>query len=447
MLKAEATKTWKLSSPIILGELTQMALAIIDAAMVGSINYKHLAAASLVNSVMNIPFILGVGITISVSQLVSTAHGRKNGFLVSHYLFNGFVLCTITAMLISLGLILGEKLLFNLKQDPEVARLAVPYFRIMSLSLIPSLIFFALKHFTDALEKTRTAMILSLLSLPINIILNWLLIYGNWGFPRLELIGAGLGTLITRFLMLISLVIIVLIHPIFRRYILIWKKQWFISKQTLLELLRIGLPVSLQLIMELSAFAISGIIIGTIGAIELAAHQIAISCALFTFMVSLGLAQGASIRISNAWGRNNWHAIRTIGKSTTISALIYGLLCALVFLVFREKTPDLFTKNTKVLSLSATLLLYAAVFQISNAIQATSASMLRGIKDVKMPTLYIAIAYWAIGIPVGYIMAFTVGLGVYGMWIGFIAGITFSAVILTIRFNKFVHKNNLGSNG
>ena len=214
MLKAEATKTWKLSSPIILGELTQMALAIIDAAMVGSINYKHLAAASLVNSVMNIPFILGVGITISVSQLVSTAHGRKNGFLVSHYLFNGFILCTVTAMLISLGLILGEKLLFNLKQDPEVARLAVPYFRIMSLSLIPSLMFFALKHFTDALEKTRTAMILSLLSLPINIILNWLLIYGNWGFPRLELIGAGLGTLITRFLILISLITIVLIHPI-----------------------------------------------------------------------------------------------------------------------------------------------------------------------------------------------------------------------------------------
>ena len=226
---------------------------------------------------------------------------------------------------------------------------------------------------------------------------------------------------------------------------MIWKKQWFISKKTLLELLRIGLPVSLQLVMELSAFAISGIIIGTIGAVELAAHQIAISCALFTFMVSLGLAQGASIRISNAWGRNNWHAIRTIGKSTTISALFYGLVCAIVFLIFREKIPHLFNKNTQVLSLSATLLLYAAVFQISNAIQATSASMLRGIKDVKMPTLYIAIAYWAIGIPVGYIMAFPVGLGVYGMWIGFIAGLTFSAVILTIRFNKIVHKNNLDS--
>ncbi len=215
-LRAEASNTITLALPIIIGELVQMALHIIDTAMVGAIDYKQLAAASLVINVMNIPFVLGIGMTISVSQMVSMAHGRNEAAAVSHYLFNGFCLCALTAIVISGGLVAGRNILGHLGQDPEVVTLAIPFMRLMGLSIIPMLLFMTLKQFTDGLEFTRTAMILSLAAMPVNIFLNWLLIYGHWGMPRLELQGAGWGTLITRSLMFIVLAVIVLRHSTFQ---------------------------------------------------------------------------------------------------------------------------------------------------------------------------------------------------------------------------------------
>ena len=261
ILKTEAAKTWKLSTPIILGELTQMALGIIDNIMVGSISYKHLAAAALVNSVMNIPFVLGIGITMSVSQTVSMANGRKDGLKVSHYLYNGFWLSSITAIAIALLLTLSSNILFHLGQDHTVATLAVPFLRLMGWSTIPMLMFIALKQFTDGLERTRTAMLLSLSALPINVFINWLLIYGNWGFPRLELTGAGFGTLITRTIILIAFLIVLQKHAFYKRYIAVRSRQWTIKRQTIKELLHIGIPSSLQVAMESGAFAVSAILI------------------------------------------------------------------------------------------------------------------------------------------------------------------------------------------
>lgn len=438
MLRNEAIKTWKLSGPIILGELTQMALGIIDSAMVGSISYKHLAASALVNSVMNIPFVLGIGMTMSVSQTVSMAHGRRDGQRVSHYLYNGFWLCSIAAIIIALTLNLGKNILFHLGQDAEVARLAVPYLQVMGWSTIPMLMFMSVKQFTDGLEKTRTAMMLSLLALPINIFINWILIYGNWGFPRLELLGAGLGTLIARIIVLVALVLIVFVHPTFSRYVAVRKNQWKIRPGTIKELLHIGVPSSLQASMESGAFAVSGIIIGTLGAVQQAAHQIALQCAAFIFMVSFGLSQGGSIRTSNAWGRNNWKDISIIGKSTLLSGLVYGIFCAIMFVSVRNFLPLAFNKETEVVALASTLLLYAAVFQIPDATQAIGVGLLRGIKDVKIPTLYVAIAYWVVGIPVGCLMAFVFKMGAAGIWIGFVCGLTFSSVFLNNRFFKII---------
>ena len=442
-LRTQAWKTWKLSTPIIFGELTQMALGIIDNIMVGSISYKHLAAASLVNSVMNVPFVLGIGMTMSVSQTVSMAHGRKDGLKVSHYLYNGFWLCSIAAILIALFLNFSKNILFHLGQDQVVAALAVPFLQLMGWSTIPMLMFIVIKQFTDGLERTRTAMILSLSTLPVNIFINWLLIYGNWGFPRLELTGAGIGTLITRSLILIVFIIVLQKHSSFKRYITVRRNQWKLKWQTIKELLHIGVPSSMQVAMESGAFAVSGIIIGTLGAVQLAAHQVALSCASVAFMVSWGLAQGGSIRVSNAWGRNDWSDINIIGKSTLISGLLYGIFGAIFFICFRNILPVAFNKNTEVLSLSAILMMYAAVFQISDATQAIGAGLLRGIKDVKIPTLYIGTAYWIIGIPLGCIMAFTFRLGAAGMWIGFVGGLTFSSMFLNKRFFKMLNRKRL----
>ena len=436
MLLPQAKKTLNLAFPIILGEIAQLSLGIIDTAMVGAVSYKQLAAAALVMSVVNIPYVFGIGITISVSQMVSMAHGRNDKKLVSHYLYNGFWLCGISAVIIALVLEFGKNILLHLDQDPEVAQLAIPYLQIMGWSVIPMLLFLALKQFTDGLEFTKTAMILSLAALPINVFLNWLLIYGNWGFPRLELVGAGWGTLITRILIFIVLGFIILYHGTFRRYIAVrsveWKLKWFSLK----ELLGIGIPSSFQITMEAGAFAISGILIGTIGAVEQAAHQIALSIASLTFMVSMGLSQAGSIRASNAFGRRDKRAISDIGKSTIIMALIYGSFCAIGFVVFRNQLPYLFNDEYSVVSLASFLLLFAAIFQISDSTQAISAGLLRGIKDVKIPTVFVGVAYWAIGIPVGCLLAFYFKMGAAGIWTGFIVGLTFSALFLSLRFKK-----------
>jgi MATE family multidrug resistance protein len=442
-LRTEAWKTWKLSTPIILGELTQMALGIIDNIMVGSISYRHLAAAALVNSVMNVPFVLGIGMTMSVSQTVSMAHGRKDGLKVSHYLYNGFWLCTVAAIIIALLLNFSKNILFHLGQDHEVAILAVPFLQLMGWSTIPMLMFIVIKQFTDGLERTRTAMLLSLSALPVNIFINWLLIYGNWGFPRLELSGAGFGTLITRSIILIVFIIVLQKHSVYRRYMAVRKNQWKVRWHTIKELLHIGVPSSLQVAMESGAFAVSGIIIGTLGAVQLAAHQIALSCAAVAFMVSWGLAQGGSIRVSNAWGRNNWSDINIIGKSTLLSGLLYGVFGAIFFITFRNILPAAFNNDAEVLSLTAVLMMYAAVFQISDATQAIGAGLLRGIKDVKIPTLYIGTAYWIIGLPLGCLMAFTFKMGAAGMWIGFVGGLTFSSLFLNKRFFKMLGKKKL----
>jgi multidrug resistance protein, MATE family len=441
-MRTEASKTIKLAIPIIIGELAQMALHIIDTAMVGAISYKQLAASALVINTMNIPFVLGMGMTISVSQMVSMANGRRDAQQVSHYLFNGFIICTITAILISAALILSKNLLLHLGQDPEVARLAMPFLVMMGWSIIPMLLFMTLKQFADGLEFTRTAMLLSVAAMPINIFLNWVLIYGNLGFPRLELVGAGWATLITRSMIFIALAGIVLKHHRFRRYIQVSRRQWKLNRNTLKELLNIGIPSSLQIGLEAGAFAVSGIIIGTISAVAQAAHQIALSCASFTFMVSMGLAQAGSIRVSNAHGRGDWKRIDLIGKSTLITALMYGIFCAIAFTLFRNELPLFFNKNEQVLELAALLILFAAVFQISDSTQAIGAGLLRGIKDVKTPTYLIAVAYWVVGLPAGYLLAFFFHLQAAGMWLGLILGLTVSAIFLVYRFLKMSKRNN-----
>ncbi len=442
-MRAEAGRTIRLALPIIIGELAQMALHIIDAAMVGAISYKHLAGASLVVNVMNIPFVLGIGMTISVSQMVSMAHGRQDAQQVSHYLFNGFVLCSITALIISFLLMAGAPVLNYLGQDPEVVQLALPFLRLMGLSIIPMLLFMTLKQFSDGLEFTKTAMLLSLAAMPVNILLNWLLIYGNAGFPRLELAGAGWATLITRMLLFLVFALIVLKHGTFRKYIAVRKRQWKVRRATLKELLHIGVPSSLQVGMEAGAFAVSGIIIGTISAVAQAAQQIAISCASFTFMVSMGLAQAGSIRVSNAYGRSNWSKIAVIGKSTLLTACCYGIFCAIMFAVFRHQLPKFFNDDAAVLEMSALLLLFAAVFQLSDSTQAIGAGLLRGIKDVKVPTILIGIAYWGIGLPMGYLLAFNGKMGAAGMWLGLIIGLTLASVFLISRFLKMSNRNNI----
>jgi MATE family multidrug resistance protein len=200
--------------------------------------------------------------------------------------------------------------------------------------------------------------------------------------------------------------------------------------------MHIGVPTSLQYGMEVAAFAVSGIMIGWLGATSQAAHQIALNLASATFVAALGLSMGGSIRIANAYGRNELTLLRKIGISTILGGLAYGTVCAILFVIFKRYLPLLFTNNAEVAAVASALLVFAAIFQISDATQAIGVGLLRGIKDVKVPTIFVAIAYWLIGIPVGYILSFKLNMGAPGIWLGFVTGLTASSILLNTRFLK-----------
>lgn len=430
----EAKKTLRLAGPIILGELLQMGLHVLDTAMVGAVNYKQLAAVSLAFAVINIPFVLGIGLSVSVSQMVSLANGRRDAKQVSHYLFNGFALCLVAGIIISASLYFGSGIVYYLRQDNEVALLAEPFMKLVALSILPFTLFMSLKMFADGLEYTRTGMLISIIAVPMNVFINYILIFGNWGAPRLELLGAGYGTLITRILMLVAMLGVVLRAKVFRKYIAVRAKQWQLRWATWGELLYIGIPSSMQIAMEAGAFAVSGILAGMLGPVAQASHQIALSIVSFTFMVSMGLAQAGSIRVSNQYGQQNFAKIRLIGISTLAASLIYGILCAILMGTGRNLLAAIFNQNPEVLGLAGILLVYAAVFQVPDALQAIGSGLLRGLKDVKVPTFFVFLSYWVIGIPVGSYLAFKANMGVRGIWLGLIMGLVASSILLLGRF-------------
>ena len=435
MLK-EFSRTFKIAVPIIISNVSQVALGLIDTAMIGAVDYKQLAAASLVVNIMAIPHVLGAGVAVAISPLVAIANGRQDVHQSSRVLYNGFLMSLLLGTVIAALMVAGRSILFNLGQDAEVAALAESYYVVMALSLLPLLIFTAVKQFCDALEFTKTAMVLSLASLPINAFLNWMFIYGNWGVPRLELWGAGIATLITRVLIAVALIAVVLRHRVFIPYIKLRAQAWKLNLTTWKELLHIGIPSSLQYGMEAGAFSVSGIMVGWLGATAQAAHQIALNLATTTFMASLGLSLAGSIRVSNALGRNDRLQLRNIGTSTIAGGLAYGLICAVLFVLFRNQLPYIFTVNHQVVAMASLLLIFGALFQISDATQAIGVGLLRGIKDVKVPTAFVAIAYWAIGIPIGYFLAFKIKMGAPGIWLGFVTGLTASSILLNFRFLK-----------
>lgn len=433
-MRKELSATLRLSIPIIITNMSQIALGLIDSAMVGAISYKQLAASSLALNAIAIPQIICIGLTIAISPLVAIARGRQDAVTASGVLYNGTWLNTLFSALVAVICVIGTPVLGHLGQDPEVALLSQPYFQIISWSLIPMIIFLSVKQFSDAIEMTKTGMVIGLISLPVNAFLNWIFIYGIWGAPRWELFGAGVGTLLTRIFQAIVMILIVLYHPAYKRYIAARRQAWQLRGKQIRELLHIGIPSGMQYAMEAGAFAVSGIMVGWLGATAQASHQIALNIASFSFMASLGLAQGGSIRVSHAYGRNDLTAMRQIGISTIYGGIAYGFFCVAYFILLRFQLPLIFTNEPAVIQLSAILLFYAAIFQVSDATQTIGVGLLRGIRDVKLPTLLVAIAYWGIGIPVGYWLAFSLKMGASGIWLGLVLGLTASSVFCNRRF-------------
>ena len=438
MKKSELSRTLKLAWPIVIGQLSHIALGVIDSVMVGDLGADQLAAVSVSVGLFSILMVFGIGVSFAISPLTAIANGEGDHYKAEAILKNSFYMALALGSALALLMILLAPVLHLLNQPEAVTELSIPYLRILGLSMLPVMIYQAFRQFSEGLEIMYPALVIGLLMIPINAFGNWLLIFGNWGFPAMGLEGAGWATTITRFLAAAAMMTYVLYNKRFKVYEPLKLGLKTLQKTVMTRILKLGIPGGVQYIFETSAFAFAAIMIGWLGSKPLAAHQIAINLASISFMVAIGLSSASAIRIGHTQGKNDFVLARKIGKdSFWLSGGFMGL-CGLVFILGRFYFPSLYISDPEVINLAAQLLLIAAAFQIVDGIQAVGVGLLRGMEDVKRPTLYVMIAYWVIALPLGGLLAFQLNFGVMGVWVALALGLMASAIMLSYRFFRLV---------
>ena len=435
-------KTISLSVPVIVAQLGLVLMGVIDNMMIGDVGYEYLSAASLANSIFFIITVLGIGITFAISALVAEADAAGKPGICSNYLQQGIWVSIFTSVILAVLIWCGSLLLPFLNQPEQDVELAQPYLNILSISVLPMLMFMAFKQFSDGLSLTRPAMYITLAGLIFNTFANWLLIYGNWGFPKLELTGAGYGTLCSRIFMMILMVAYILFNARFKKYQIL-SGLGRLDLSVIKKIIRIGIPSGFQYFFEVGAFGGAVLLIGLIGMKERSAHQIVISMAATAYMVTTGFAAGATIRVGNALGKRDYVNMQRAGFAGIILSTVFMTFSAIVFLLGRYWIPSLFVEDQEVLKLAAGLMIITAFFQVFDGIQAVAIGILRGLQDVAFPTAITFIAYWLIALPVGSLLAFPLGMGLKGIWYGFVISLAFAAVSLTYRFWKLTERKRL----
>lgn len=425
--------------PIMLGQLGHILVALADNLMVGQLGAPQLAAVSLGNSLVFIALSLGIGFSFAITPLVAEADGKgdiEKGRLHFHH---GVIMCAVNGVLLFLLLLLAKPILYYLDQPEEVVLLAIPYLEIVALSMIPLMIFQAFKQFADGLSQTRFAMYATLLANVVNVIFNYFLIYGLWIFPRLEVEGAAWGTLISRFFMLALLIFMLRRKKIFKPYFH-WGNKEHIKLSEFSELFRLGFPTALQMLFEIGVFTAAIFLSGILGTNAQAANQVALNLASMTFMIAVGLGVTATIRVGNQKGKSDFVNLRRIAISIFLQVFFIEAVFAIGFILLKDVLPPFYIDNMEVIFLASQLLVVAALFQLSDGIQVTILGALRGLQDVNIPTIICFIAYWVIGFPVMWYLGKAEQMGAQGIWIGLLAGLTASAVMLYFRFNYLSKK-------
>tara|TARA_R110002020_G_scaffold8674_1_gene34519 strand:+ start:64906 stop:66279 length:1374 start_codon:yes stop_codon:yes gene_type:complete len=435
----EFSTNLKIAYPVMLGQLGHVLVALADNLMVGQLGAAELAAVSLGNSLIFIALSLGIGFSFAITPLIAEADGANDIDAGRDYFQHGVIMCTLNGILLFFLLLLAKPILYALNQPPEVVALAIPYMEIVAFSLIPLMTFQAFKQFADGLSQTKYAMYATLVSNIVNIIFNYLLIYGFWIFPRLELEGAAIGTLISRFFMLWFLWFILKRKTKFAQYFTTFKKD-HLNKNVFKRLFALGFPTALQMFFEVAIFTATIFLAGILGTNPQAANQIALNLSSMTFMIAVGLGVTATIRVGNQKGMHNYKELRRIALSTFLLIFIIQSIFALMFILTKDILPTFYLDNVEVIVLASQLLIVSAIFQLSDGIQVVVLGALRGLQDVKVPTIICFIAYWIIGFPISYYFGKAEQLGSMGIWLGLLAGLTASAIMLYIRFNYLSKK-------
>lgn len=446
----------RLALPVILSQLGQITVQLADTAMVGHYGGEDpvpLAAVSYASSLFFIVFITAMGITFGLTPLVGEHFARGNKAHASKLLKNGAVLFTIlgvatTLLLIALRPLLSKmgSMMISSGSDAsigDVVAMALPYYDILTWSLLPVMIWGTVKQFLEGIGNTRIAMVTIIISNALNILLNWILIYGKLGFEPMGTVGAGLATLIARIVQCLMIVGYFMYAPQFKEYTTKLFTRSRLSLNAMREILKVGTPISFHMLMESSAFAIAGILVLAFGAHSVSAYQIGVNMMNVTFMIVVAIGSATTILCSHIYGRRDFGRLRPTMNAAYQMGLVWNVTVALLFVAFRHQIPSLFTSNPQVIELTATMLIFIALFQVSDCLQAISISILRGLQDVKVIIPIVFISYVLLNIPAGYILAFKCGLEANGLIMGFIIGISCTAILTILRARRDVKQMEL----
>ena len=439
----EFSYNWRLAAPVIMGMLGHTFVGLIDNLMVGQLGAAELAAVSLGNSFFFVAMSIGIGFSTAITPLVAEADSENNFARGKSAFKHGFVLCSLMAIVLFALMLLAKPLMYMMDQPQEVVVLALPYLDIIAISLVPLIIFQALKQFSDGMSLTKFPMYATVTANVVNVFFNYVLIFGVWGFPKMGVVGAGIGTLIARFVMIILMWYF--LNRLDKTKAYIKDLKLFVLEYSMLKKINsLGLPSALQMFFEVGLFTAAIWLSGTLGKNPQAANQIALNLSSMTFMIATGLSVTAMIRVGNQKGLKRPVELRRIATSIFIMGLALAILFALIFLIFNNVLPTFYldlndlthiADNQNVVEIASSLLIIAALFQISDSTQVVFLGALRGLQDVKIPTLITFFAYWIIGFPVSYFLGDASKYGSSGIWIGLLAGLTASSIFLYIRFN------------
>lgn len=430
-LKEHLRRNVHLATPVVIGQLGHIMVGVADSIMVGRLGVIPLAGATFANSIFYFLFLFGIGTSNALTPLVASTEATNKSKLYV-LMQNNIVLNLMTGIVIFLIAFSTSFFLDSFGQEEAVVAAAEPYLLTICSSIIPVMIFQSFRQFSEGQSDTFKPMVVSIIGNLLNIGLNYVFIYGKFGFEPMGLVGAGLSSLIARIVMLALMITLT-------RKLWIGIKAKF-NRAVISHQFKLGLPLGFQMIFEIGAFNTAAIMIGWIGAEELAAHQIAMNMAAVTYMAASGIATASSIRVGNQLGKKDKIVLRGAGYTSLGLVAGFMALCGLLFISFKNQLPYLYIEDVNVTSIASSLLVIAAAFQISDGVQAVGLGVLRGLTDVKIPTIVTFIAYWVLSIPIAYLFGFVFGWGVRGVWYALLIGLTVAAVAHIWRFERLSRK-------
>ncbi|MDR1729839.1 MAG: MATE family efflux transporter [Prevotellaceae bacterium] len=429
----------KVAVPVMFAQLGQATVQLADTIMVGRLGTNELAAVSFASAIFFIGFVIVIGASMGSTPIIGQTYVQKKYREVGAIFQNSILFDFLLVFVVCLVMYAFSFFMDRMGQPDEVITLAVPYYRILLLSLPPFILFQAFRQFMEGIGDTKIAMYITIFANVANIGLNYVLIFGKFGFPEMGMIGASIATVISRVMMPVCYLIIFKWKSSLWRYFRFFSREVFsVQKQKLLA--SMGLPIGFQMLVETVTFSLCTIMVGWFGAVSLAGHQIAGTVSSTTFMVVVGISSATTIRVSHQFGVKDYPSLRKAGFASLHLVVAYSLMMALLLVLFRNQIPLLFSNDPYVIKMTSTLLIMAAIFQLADGLQVVGLGALRGMADVKHPMLFAVICYTLINLPVGYICGVVLDMGVVGVWIGYIFGLYVAAFLLVRRFLRISNR-------